>query len=244
MSPGCASGRDLPALRARRLRGLRPLRHPVRVRRSASEARSEGLLGRLADGALRRCFQPHQVGDPRPVDAGAGRVEADVAVAVLGEQDRVSESARGAHRADVGVVNSVVGGSGVALLIGATADPSSGLAVACGALAAGALTLAQLAHERRTFTRAFEGLDVAFPSPNDPPAELEQRPRRLIIQTRYRLPYTFLPCKRARPAGGGPSLRRQGPLPPSTAPPASGCPSASPGRRGGRGEASHPRPVI
>jgi hypothetical protein len=64
----------------------------------------------------------------------------------------------------IGVVNSVVGASGIAILIAAIADTSPGLAVACGALAAGALTLAHLAHERRTFTRAFEGLDVAFPS--------------------------------------------------------------------------------
>jgi hypothetical protein len=64
----------------------------------------------------------------------------------------------------VGVVNSVVGGSGTALLIGAVSDASPGLAVACGAVAAGVLVLLHLAHERRTFTRAFAGMDVAFPS--------------------------------------------------------------------------------
>jgi hypothetical protein len=56
--------------------------------------------------------------------------------------------------------------------------------------------------------------------------------------------YTFLPGYRTRPAGGGPLLDCQGPLPPSTAPPASGCPSASPGRYGGRGQGLSPRPVI
>ena len=56
--------------------------------------------------------------------------------------------------------------------------------------------------------------------------------------------YTFLPCYRTRPAGGGPLLDRQGLLPPSTAPPASGCPSASPDRYGGRGRGLSPRPVI
>jgi uncharacterized membrane protein YkgB len=64
----------------------------------------------------------------------------------------------------VGVVNSVVGGAGVALLIGAVADVSPGLAVACGALAAAVLTLAHLAYERRTFSRAFAGMEVAFPT--------------------------------------------------------------------------------
>jgi hypothetical protein len=66
--------------------------------------------------------------------------------------------------ATIGVVNSVVGGSGIALLVGAATDASPGLAVACGALAAGALTLAHLAHERRTFSLAFAGMEVAFPS--------------------------------------------------------------------------------
>ena len=56
--------------------------------------------------------------------------------------------------------------------------------------------------------------------------------------------YAFLPCYRTRPAGGGPLLDRQGLLPPSTAPPASGCPSASPGRHGGRGQGLSPRLVI
>ena len=40
----------------------------------------------MADGAPRWRDQPDQVGDPCHVDAGAGIVEADVAVAVLGEQ--------------------------------------------------------------------------------------------------------------------------------------------------------------
>jgi hypothetical protein len=65
----------------------------------------------------------------------------------------------------IGVVNSVVGGSGIALLTDAVADASPGFAVACGAIAAGALVVVHLAYERRTFTRAFEGMDVAFPSP-------------------------------------------------------------------------------
>jgi hypothetical protein len=64
----------------------------------------------------------------------------------------------------IGVVNSVVGGSGIALLIGAVTDASPGAAVACGALAAAALVGAHLAHERRTLTRTFAGMDVEFPS--------------------------------------------------------------------------------
>jgi hypothetical protein len=64
----------------------------------------------------------------------------------------------------VGVVNSVVGGSGIALLIGAVSDASPGLAVAVGAVAAGGLALVHVLHERRTFTRAFAHMDVAFPS--------------------------------------------------------------------------------
>ena len=59
-----------------------------------------------------------------------------------------------------------------------------------------------------------------------------------------RSPYAFLPCYRTRPAGGGPLLDRQGLLPPSAAPPASGCPSASPDRYGGRGQGLSPHPVI
>jgi hypothetical protein len=46
--------------------------------------------------------------------------------------------------------------------------------------------------------------------------------------------YAFLPCYRTRPAGGEPLLDRQGLLPPSASPQASDCPSASPGRYGGR----------
>jgi hypothetical protein len=64
----------------------------------------------------------------------------------------------------VGVVNSVVGGSGIALLIGAVSDASPGLAVAVGAVAAGGLALVHVLHERRTFTRAFAHMHVAFPS--------------------------------------------------------------------------------
>jgi hypothetical protein len=60
------------------------------------------LESQLADGARRRCDQPDQVGDPCPVDAGAGIVKADMAVAVLGEQDGVPESSRGSHPVDVG----------------------------------------------------------------------------------------------------------------------------------------------
>ena len=56
--------------------------------------------------------------------------------------------------------------------------------------------------------------------------------------------YAFLPRYRTRPAGGGPLLDRQGLLPPSAAPPASGCPSASPDRYGGRGQGLSPHPVI
>ena len=56
--------------------------------------------------------------------------------------------------------------------------------------------------------------------------------------------YAFPPRYRTRPAGGGPLLDRQGLLPPSTAPPASGCPSASPDRYGGRGQGLSPHPVI
>jgi hypothetical protein len=54
--------------------------------------------------------------------------------------------------------------------------------------------------------------------------------------------YAFLPCYRTRPAGGGPLLDRQGPLPPSVPPRTSDCPSASPDRYGGRGWvlSSHP----
>jgi hypothetical protein len=56
--------------------------------------------------------------------------------------------------------------------------------------------------------------------------------------------YTFLPCYRTRPAGGGPLLDRQGLLPPSASPQASGCPPTSPDRYGGRGQGLSPRPVI
>jgi hypothetical protein len=55
--------------------------------------------------------------------------------------------------------------------------------------------------------------------------------------------YTFLPSYRTRPAGGEPLLDRQGLLPPSTAPPASGYPSASPDRYGGRRRGLSPRTV-
>ena len=56
--------------------------------------------------------------------------------------------------------------------------------------------------------------------------------------------YAFLPCYRTRPAGGGPLLDCQGLLPPSASPQASGCPSASPDRYGGRGRGLSSRPVI
>ena len=64
----------------------------------------------------------------------------------------------------IGVVNSVVGGSGIALVVGAAWDPSPGVAVGCGAAAALALTVAHLVHERRTFTHALAGIEVQFPS--------------------------------------------------------------------------------
>jgi hypothetical protein len=58
------------------------------------------------------------------------------------------------------------------------------------------------------------------------------------------LSYAFLPRYRTRPAGGEPLLDRQGLLPPSTTPLASGCPSASRDRYGGWGRGLSPRPVI
>jgi threonine dehydrogenase-like Zn-dependent dehydrogenase len=64
----------------------------------------------------------------------------------------------------IGVVNSVVGGSGVALLVGAATEAPPGVAVACGAAAAATLIVIHVAHERRTFTRALGGMEVAFPS--------------------------------------------------------------------------------
>ena len=62
--------------------------------------------------------------------------------------------------------------------------------------------------------------------------------------THWFVSYASLPGYRTQPAGGGPLLDRQGLLPPSAAPPASGCPSASTGRYGGRGRGLSPHPVI
>ena len=61
----------------------------------------------------RRCpsaaCQLDQVGDPCLLDAGAGIVEADLAVAIVGEQDGVAEPPRGSHRVDVGSAGVVAG---------------------------------------------------------------------------------------------------------------------------------------
>jgi hypothetical protein len=64
----------------------------------------------------------------------------------------------------IAIVNSVVAGAGTALLIGAAADVSPGLAVGCGAAAAVALAIGHLLHERGSFTRAFASMEVLFPS--------------------------------------------------------------------------------
>jgi hypothetical protein len=85
------------------------------------------------------------------------------------------------------------------------------------------------------------------PGPSAPTAHSRQfRGCRPVsgLQPLIRSPYAFLPCYRTRSAGGGPLLDRQGLLPPSAAPPASGCPSASPDRYGGRGRGLSPHPVI
>ena len=62
-----------------------------------AEVRIEGLLIRLADGALRRGDQLGQVVDRRLVDTGARVLEAEVTVALVGEQDGVAEVLLGAH---------------------------------------------------------------------------------------------------------------------------------------------------
>jgi hypothetical protein len=64
----------------------------------------------------------------------------------------------------IGIVNSVVAGAGVALLLGAAADAAPGVAVGCGAVAAVALAIGHLLHERRSFSRAFASMQVLFPS--------------------------------------------------------------------------------
>jgi hypothetical protein len=64
----------------------------------------------------------------------------------------------------IAIVNSVVAGAGTALLIGAAANTSPGLAVGCGAAATVALAIGHLLHERRSFTRAFASMEVLFPS--------------------------------------------------------------------------------
>jgi hypothetical protein len=64
-----------------------------------------GAKGILSDWQTVPCggvIRSTRSGDPRLVDAGAGIVKADVAVAVVGEQDGVSEPPRGSHRVDVG----------------------------------------------------------------------------------------------------------------------------------------------
>jgi hypothetical protein len=67
-----------------------------------AEARTEGLLIRLADRALGWGGQVNQVGDHRLVDTGARVLKEQVAVALVGEKDRIAEVMLGSH--GVGVV--------------------------------------------------------------------------------------------------------------------------------------------
>jgi hypothetical protein len=65
----------------------------------------------------------------------------------------------------VATVNSVVGGSGVALLVGTVADPPIGVSAAVGALAAAVSWSVHRRWDRVLHERAAGGVDVLFPSP-------------------------------------------------------------------------------
>ena len=65
----------------------------------------------------------------------------------------------------IAVINSVVGGAGVALLLGDAAGLSSGAAVGVGAAIAAGLLAAHLLYQRRRGEQVGAGAEVLFPSP-------------------------------------------------------------------------------
>ncbi|MGH2954402.1 MAG: hypothetical protein ACRDK9_10370 [Solirubrobacterales bacterium] len=66
----------------------------------------------------------------------------------------------------IGVVNSVVGGSAVALLASIALDASLGVAAACGAIFALASVALHIRHDRRRHTQASLEHEPLFPSPS------------------------------------------------------------------------------
>jgi hypothetical protein len=65
----------------------------------------------------------------------------------------------------IGVVNSIVGGAGVALLLGTAAGLPIAVAAPCGAAFAIAVAVAGVRYERRAFRAALARTEVRFPSP-------------------------------------------------------------------------------
>jgi hypothetical protein len=69
----------------------------------------------------------------------------------------------------IAVINSVVGGSAVAIAVGAIADPPLGVAVAAGGVAAVASMLALSRLDRRMHDEGSVNVEPMFPSPQTTP---------------------------------------------------------------------------
>jgi hypothetical protein len=68
----------------------------------------------------------------------------------------------------VTVINSVVGGSAVAIAVGAITDAPLGVSAAIGGVVAIASIVALRRHEQRMLTECYRQLEVLFPSPHAP----------------------------------------------------------------------------
>jgi Flp pilus assembly protein TadB len=68
----------------------------------------------------------------------------------------------------VTVINSVVGGSAVAIAVGAITDAPLGVSAAIGVVVAIASIVGLRRHEQRMLTACYQQLEVLFPSPQAP----------------------------------------------------------------------------
>jgi hypothetical protein len=68
----------------------------------------------------------------------------------------------------IAVINSVVGGSAVAIAVGAITNAPLGVSAAIGGVAAIASIVGLRRHEQRMLTECYRHLEVLFPSPHAP----------------------------------------------------------------------------
>jgi hypothetical protein len=92
---------------------------------------------------------------------------------VLGVVRNMGLAGRGANRfqlffamaISIGVINSVVGGSAVALLVSIALDASLGVSAVCGAIVAAISIVVHIRHDSRSHVEASQEHEALFPSP-------------------------------------------------------------------------------